>query len=96
MGTFQIFGIVDSLLANGNDCFWHIDNMPNLAKKMVQKIVNYGNCLQFPEIPAKFRENFTEKIAISVDFQQQLEKSVKISDLGENLKILSSERCKGL
>ena len=44
---------------------------------MVQKIVNYGNCLQFPEIPAKFREIFTEKIAISVDFRKFFEKICK-------------------
>ena len=46
-------------------------------EKMVQKIVNYGNCLQFPEIPAKFREIFTEKIAISVDFRKFFEKICK-------------------
>ena len=57
--------------------------MQNIAKvfrnfeKMVQKIVNYGNCLQFPEIPAKFREIFTEKIAISVDFRKFFEKICK-------------------
>ena len=43
-------------------------------EKMVQKILTPGNCLQFPEIPAKFRENFTEKIAISVDFRKFFEK----------------------
>ena len=36
-----------------------------------------GNCLQFPESPAKFRENLTEKTAISVDLQQNFEKSCK-------------------
>ena len=46
-------------------------------EKIVQKIVNYGNCLQFPEIPAKFREIFTEKIAISVDFRNFFEKICK-------------------
>ena len=44
---------------------------------MVQKIVTFGNCLQFPEIPAKFREIFTEKTAISVDLQQHFENSCK-------------------
>ena len=39
----------------------------------MQKIVIVGNCLQFPEIPAKFREIFTEKTAISVDLQQNFE-----------------------
>ena len=34
--------------------------------KMMQKIVTSGNCLQFPESPAKIRENFTEKSTISV------------------------------
>ena len=46
-------------------------------EKIVQKIVNYSNCLQFPEIPAKFREIFTEKIAISVDFRKFFEKICK-------------------
>ena len=46
-------------------------------EKIVQKIVNYGNCLQFPEIPAKFREIFTEKIAISIDFRKIFEKICK-------------------
>ena len=58
-------------------------SMQNIAKflanfeKIVQKIVNYGNYLQFPEIPAKFREIFTEKIAISVDFRNFFEKICK-------------------
>ena len=30
-------------------------------EKIVQKLVNSGKCLQFPEIPANFREIFTEK-----------------------------------
>ena len=42
-----------------------------------EKIVISGNCLQFPEIPAKFREIFTEKAAISLDFQQNFEKICK-------------------
>ena len=48
-------------------------------EKMVQKIVISSNCLQFPEIPAKIREIFTEKSAISVDLQQKLnlEKMIK-------------------
>ena len=41
---------------------------------MVQKIVTSGNCLQFPEIPTKISEAFTEKSAISVKFQQHFEK----------------------
>ena len=45
--------------------------------KMVQKIVISGNCLQFPEIPTKISEIFTEKSAISVDLQQNLEKICK-------------------
>jgi hypothetical protein len=39
-------------------------------ERMMQKMVTVGNCLQFPEIPAKFREIVTEKSATSVDFQQ--------------------------
>ena len=45
---------------------------------MVQKIVNSGDCLQFPEIPEQIRERFTENIAILVKFQQNLEKICKI------------------
>ena len=52
-------------------------------EKMVQKIVISGNCLQFPEIPAKIREIFTEKSAISADFQQNFE---KISKNHQNLR----------
>ena len=44
---------------------------------MVQKIVIAGNYLQYPEIPAKFREIFTGKSAISADFQQKFEKISK-------------------
>jgi hypothetical protein len=36
--------------------------------------VTSGNCLQFPEIPTKINEMFTEKSAISVNFQQHFEK----------------------
>ena len=39
--------------------------------------MNYGNCLQFPEIPGKFREIFNEKIAISIDFREIFEKICK-------------------
>ena len=42
-----------------------------------EKIVISGNCLQFPEIPAKIREIFTKKTAISADLQQNFEKSCK-------------------
>ena len=45
--------------------------------KLVQKIVTSGNCLQFPEIPTKSSEIFTEKSAISVDLQQFFEKICK-------------------
>jgi len=38
-------------------------------EKLVQTIVISGNCLQFPEIPTKIKEIFTEKSAISVEFQ---------------------------
>ena len=70
-------------------------------EKMVQKIVTSGNCLQFPEIPAKFRENFTEKTAISVDLQQNFEKICTnyenvTSQMCENLKVLNCKRCKSL
>ena len=41
-------------------------------EKLVQKIVTSGNCLQFPEIPTKISENFTERFAISVTFHQKL------------------------
>ena len=44
---------------------------------MVQKIVTSGNCLQFPEIPKKINEIFTEKSAISVEFQQLFENNCK-------------------
>jgi len=43
-------------------------------EKLVQNIVISGSCLQFPEIPTKISENFTEKSATSVNFQQHLEK----------------------
>ena len=69
--------------------------MQNIAKflanfeKMVQKIVTFGNCPQFPEIPAKIRENFTEKTAISVDLQQNFEKIMrKICKNYENVRNL--------
>ena len=42
-------------------------------EKLVQKIVTSGNCLQFPEIPTKISENFTEKSAISMKIQQQFD-----------------------
>ena len=48
-------------------------------EKLVQKIVTSGNCLQFPEIPEEIRENFTEKSAISVKFQQHFEKILQKS-----------------
>ena len=44
----------------------------------MQKIVTSGNCLQFPETPEKFRDIFTERSAILLDFQQNLEKKLKI------------------
>ena len=50
-------------------------------RKLVRRIVTSGNCLQFPEIPAKFRENFTEKTAISIDLQQNFEKAAKITKM---------------
>ena len=34
---------------------------------------------EFPEIPAKFHEIFTEKSAISVNFQQHFEKNLQKS-----------------
>ena len=37
-------------------------------EEMVQKIVTSGNCLQFPKIPTKISENFTEKSAIPMKF----------------------------
>ena len=46
-------------------------------EKLVQKIVISGNCLQFPEIPTKISEIFTEKSAISMKFQQHFEKICK-------------------
>ena len=45
--------------------------------KKIKKIVTSGNCLQFPEIPTKISENFNEKSAISVKFQQHFEKITK-------------------
>ena len=36
-----------------------------------------GNCLQFPEIPAKISEICNEKSAISVKFKQHFEKICK-------------------
>ena len=54
-----------------------IGNFLAQFEKMVQKIVISGDRLQFLEIPAKFRENFTEKSAISLDLQQNLEKICK-------------------
>ena len=49
--------------------------------KRIEKRVITGNCPQFPEIPTKISENFTEKSTISVDLQQHFEKikSAKIS-----------------
>ena len=46
-------------------------------EKLVQKIVISGNSLQFPEIPTTIRENFTEKYASEMKFQQQFEKICK-------------------
>ena len=48
-------------------------------EKLVQKIVTSANCLQFPEIPTKISEIFTERSAISVKIQQHLEKIYKIT-----------------
>ena len=47
-----------------------------------------ANCLQFPEIQAKFREGFTEILTISVDFQQIeiFEKSAKIAEICDDRK----------
>ena len=76
--------------------------MQNTAKilanfeKIVQKIVNCSNCLQFPEIPAKFRENFTEKLRFQLIFGNLLKKYAKITKICENLKILKCKRCKSL
>ena len=53
----------------------------------MQKRVTSGNSLQFPEITAKFREFLTEKSAISVDFQQNFEKSSNITKSCEIKKI---------
>ena len=64
--------------------------------KIVQKIVNCSNCLQFPEIPAKFRENFTEKLRFQLIFGNLLKKYAKITKICENLKILKCKRCKSL
>ena len=47
------------------------------CEKLVQKIVTSGICLQFPEIPTKISEKFTEKSAILVNFQQHFEKICK-------------------
>ena len=44
---------------------------------MVQTRLTSGNCLQFPESPAKIRENFTEKSTIPVDLQENFEKVCK-------------------
>ena len=57
---------------------------------MVQKIVTSGNCLQFPESPAKIRENFTEKFTISVDLQPNFEFAGGNSPLK---KLFSSSSC---
>jgi hypothetical protein len=67
-------GGADTARAAGSAAFCRLCNLLHHFDKMVQKIVISGNCLQFPEIPAKFREIFTEKAAISIDFQQNLEK----------------------
>ena len=76
--------------------------MQNTAKilenfeKIMQKIVNCSNCLQFPEIPAKFREKFTEKLRFQLIFGNLLKKYAKITKICENLKILKCKRCKSL
>ena len=62
--------------------------------EMVQKKVTSGNCLQFPEIPAKSRENFTGKSAISIDFQQiflKNEKSTKSIEICKKSKKFAIE-----
>ena len=46
-------------------------------REICAKDVTYGNCLQFPKIPTKIREIFTEKSTISVRFQQHFEKICK-------------------
>ena len=56
-----------------NFCVFFIANFV----QMVQKILTSGNCVQFPDIPAKFRESFTEKTAISFVFQEDFEKICK-------------------
>ena len=74
-------------------------------EKLVQKIVISGDCLQFPEIPEKISEIFTEKSAISMNFQQHFEKICKMknrqkiiekSKMCENPKFLKRKRCKSL
>ena len=57
-------------------------------EKIAQKIVTSGNCLQFREIPAKFHEIFTEKTAISIDFEQIFRFFFFFEKLYKNHKIL--------
>ena len=47
-------------------------------ENMVQKILTSGNCVQFPEIPAKFREIFAENLR-SI-FSKILKASAKITE----------------
>ena len=78
--------------------------MQNIVKflanfeKIMHKIVNYGNCLQFPEIPAKFREIFIEKLRFRLIFGKKIENMQNSPKLKicENLKILKCKRCKSL
>ena len=78
-GGGQLAGQLAVQLAvqRASDLLHHLHNLLHHFDKMVQKIVISGNCLQFPEIPVKIREIFTEKSAISADFQQIFEKISK-------------------
>ena len=57
----------------------------------MQKIMTSDNCLQFPEIPAKFREIFTEKSAISIDVAIILGK-INFEKLCNNQRILQESK----
>ena len=68
-------------------CFRNIAKFRAHLDKLVKKIVTSGKCLQFPEIPAKFRENYlTGKSTISVELCKNHRNSQKSTEIDANTK----------
>ena len=72
---------------------WFANFLAN-SEKMVQTIVTFGYCLQFPEIPEKIRENFTEKAAISLNFHFSIFKKQRARRFAGALQKISKKSAK--